>query len=97
MNTGELICQSLIDTAVTLSVAWIDQTDTDITASHVLEYTQGQLSRHFEALSAAEFLQLQQHVHDHGLLSADADTDMHMAVYDCVWNCIELELSKLYA
>ena len=97
MNTDEHIYQSLVDTIVTLSIAWIDGLDTHVHESDVLEYTKGAFSRHFEALSGGEFLQLQRHLSNHGLLLHDRDTDMHVAVYDSVWHCIELELSKLYA
>ena len=97
MNTDEHIYQSLVNNIVTLSITWIDRLDTHVHESDVLEYTRGQLSRHFEALSGEEFLQLQRYLSDHGLLLHDRDTDMHVAVYDSVWHCIELELSKLYA
>jgi len=97
MNTGEHIYQSLVDTIVKLSITWIDRLDTDMHASDVLEYTKGQLSRHFEALSAGEFLRLERYLNDHGLLHSDADSDVFMAVYNSLWNTIEIELSKLYA
>jgi hypothetical protein len=97
MNTGEHIYQSLVDTIVKLSVTWIDRLDAEITESHVLEYTKGQLSRHFEALSAGEFLRLERYLNDHGLLHSDANSDAFMAVYNSLWNTIEIELSKLYA
>lgn len=97
MNTDEHIYQCLVDTVVKLSVTWIDQLDTHMHASDVLEYTRGQLGRHFEVLSSGDFLCIQRHLSDHGLLLDDGDTDMHVAVHDSVWNCIEIELSKLYA
>lgn len=93
MNTGELICQSLIDTAVALSVTWIDQTDTDITASHVLQYTQGQLSRHFADLSIQDYTALGEHLIHTGAIDCMQRDD----VYNSLWNTIEIELSKLYA
>ena len=97
MNTDEHIYQSLVDTIVKLSITWIDRLDTHVHESDVLEYTKGQLSRHFEALSGADFLRIQRYLSDHGLLLDDRDTDMHMAVYHSLWNTIEIELSKLYA
>ena len=97
MNTDEHIYQSLVDTIVKLSITWIDRLDTHMHESDVLEYTKGQLSRHFEALSGADFLRIQRYLSDHGLLLDDRDTDMHTAVYDSLWNTIEIELSKLYA
>ena len=97
MNTDEHIYQSLVNNIVTLSITWIDQLDTHMHESDVLEYTKGQLSRHFEALSGGDFLRIQRYLSNHGLLLDDRDTDMHMAVYDSLWNTIEIELSKLYA
>lgn len=97
MNTDEHAYQSLVNNIVTLSITWIDQLDAHVHESDVLEYAQGQLSRHFEMLNGGDLLRIQRHLSDHGLLLHDTDTDMHAAVYNSLWNTIEIELSKLYA
>jgi hypothetical protein len=97
MNKDEQAFQTLVDKVMALSVTWIDQLEHAVTEATVLEYTKGQLSRHFEMLSGGDFLRIQRYLNDHGLLLDDRDTDMHAAVYDSLWNTIEIELSKLYA
>jgi hypothetical protein len=67
--------------------------DTEITASHVLEYTKGALGRHFKDLSIADYTALGQHLIDTGMIDCIEKDN----VYNSVWNTIEIELSKLYA
>ena len=93
MNTGEHICQSLVDTIVKLSVTWIDRLDAEITESHVLEYTKGALGRHFEDLSIQDYTALGEYLMDIGAIDCIEKQD----VYNSLWNTIEIELSKLYA
>jgi hypothetical protein len=93
MNTGEHIYQSLVDTVVKLSVTWIDRMDTDMHASDVLQYTRGALGRHFKDLCMQDYAALGEHLMDIGMIDCMEKQD----VYNCVWNCIEIELSKLYA
>ena len=97
MNKDEQAFQTLIDKVVGLSVTWIDRLEYAVTESTVLEYTKQVLRQHFEALTGAEFLRIQRHLNDNDLLLDDRDTDMYTAVYDSLWNIIEIELSKLYA
>ena len=98
MNKDEQTYQTLVDTVVAASVTWIDQLQhAELTEYTVLEHTKHVLRQHFEALTGAEFLRIQRHLNDNGLLLDDRDTDMFMAVYDSLWNCIEIQLSKLYA
>ncbi len=93
MNTGEHICQSLVDTVVKLSITWIDRMDTDMHASDVLEYTKGALGRHFQDLSIADYAVLSTYLMDIGAIDSIEKQD----VYNSLWNTIEIELSKLYA
>ena len=97
MNTDELAYQTLVDQVVGLSVAWIDQLQHAAHETRVLQYAQGVLYEHFQELTSADLLRIQRYLNDHGLLLHDRDTDMHAAVYDSLWNTIEIELSKLYA
>ena len=97
MNKDEQAFQTLIDKVVAASVAWIDVLEHDATEYTVLEYTKQVLRQHFEELTGAEFLRIERYLNDNGLLQSDANTDMFMAVYDSLWNTIEIELSKLYA
>ena len=97
MNKDEQTYQTLVDKVMAVSVTWIDQLQHAVTESTVLEYTKQVLRQHFEALTGAEFLRIERYLNDNGLLQSDANTDMFMAVYDSLWNTIEIELSKLYA
>jgi hypothetical protein len=98
MNKDEQTYQTLVDRVMAVSVAWIDQLQhAELTEYTVLEYTKQVLRQHFEALTGAEFLRIERYLNDHGLLQSDANTDMFMAVYDSLWNTIEIGLSKLYA
>jgi len=97
MNKDEQTYQTLVDKVMAMSVTWIDQLQQDATEYTVLQYTKQVLRQHFEALTGAEFLRIERYLNDHGLLHSDANADMFMAVYDSLWNTIEIELSKLYA
>ena len=97
MNKDEQTYQTLVDKVMAMSVTWIDQLQQDATEYTVLEYTKQVLRQHFEELTGAEFLRIERYLNDNGLLHSDANTDMFMAVYDSLWNTIEIELSKLYA
>ena len=97
MHTDEQAFQTLVDQVVALSVAWIDGLQHAADEARVLQYAQGVLYEHFQELTSADFLRIQRHLNDHGLLLHDGDTDMHTAVYDSLWNTIQIELSKLYA
>jgi hypothetical protein len=98
MDTDEQTYETLVDTVMAASVAWIDQLQhAELTEYTVLEHTKQVLRQHFEALTGADFLRIQRHLNDNDLLLDDRDTDMFMAVYDSLWNTIEIELSKLYA
>jgi len=97
MNKDEQTYQTLVDKVMAVSVTWIDRLEHAVTESTVFEYTKQVLRQHFEALTGAEFLRIERYLNDNGLLQSDANTDMFMAVYDSLWNTIEIELSKLYA
>ena len=98
MNKDQQTYQTLVDKVMAVSVTWIDGLQHDeLTEYTVLEYTKQVLRQHFEALTGAEFLRIERYLNDSGLLQSDANTDMFMAVYDSLWNTIEIELSKLYA
>jgi hypothetical protein len=97
MNKDQQTYQTLIDKVVGLSVTWIDRLEHAVTESTVFEYTKQVLRQHFEELTGAEFLRIERYLNDNDLLLDDRDTDMFMAVYDSLWNIIEIELSKLYA
>jgi hypothetical protein len=97
MNKDEQTYQTLVDKVMAVSVTWIDRLEHAVTESTVFEYTKGVLRQHFEELTGAEFLRIERYLNDNGLLQSDANTDMFMAVYDSLWNTIEIELSKLYA
>jgi prephenate dehydrogenase len=97
MNKDEQTYQTLVDKVMAMSVAWIDQLPHAVTESTVLQYAKQVLRQHFEALTGAEFLRIERYLNDNGLLHSDANTDMFMAVYDSLWNTIEIGLSKLYA
>ena len=97
MNKDEQAFQTLIDKVMALSVTWIDGLQHAVTEATVFEYTKGVLYEHFQELTGADFLRIQRYLNDHGLLLDDRDTDMYTAVYDSLWNTIEIELSKLYA
>ncbi len=98
MNKDEQTYQTLVDKVMAMSVAWIDGLQHDeLTEYTVLEYTKQVLRQHFEALTGAEFLRIERYLNDNGLLQCDANTDMFQAVYDSLWNTIEIGLSKLYA
>ena len=97
MNKDEQAFQTLIDKVMALSVTWIDRLEHAVTEATVFEYTKGVLKQHFEELTGGDFLRIQRYLNDSGLLLDDRDTDMHTAVYDSLWNTIEIELSKLYA
>jgi hypothetical protein len=97
MNKDQQTYQTLVDKVMAVSVTWIDGLQHAVTESTVLEYTKQVLRQHFEALTGAEFLCIERYLNDNGLLQSDANTDMFMAVYDSLWNTIEIELSKLYA
>jgi enamine deaminase RidA (YjgF/YER057c/UK114 family) len=97
MNKDQQTYQTLVDKVMAVSVTWIDGLQHAVTESTVFEYTKQVLRQHFEALTGAEFLRIERYLNDNGLLQSDANTDMFMAVYDSLWNTIEIELSKLYA
>ena len=97
MNKDEQAFQTLIDKVVALSVTWIDRLEHAADEARVLQYAQGVLYEHFQELTGGDFLRIQRYLNDHCLLLDDRDTDMHTAVYDSLWNTIEIELSKLYA
>jgi hypothetical protein len=97
MNKDEQTYQTLVDKVMAMSVTWIDGLQHAVTECTVLKHTKQVLRQHFEALTGAEFLRIERCLNDNGLLQSDANTDMFMAVYDSLWNTIEIELSKLYA
>jgi hypothetical protein len=97
MHKDEQTYQTLVDQVMQASVTWIDQLQHAVTECTVLEHTKHVLRQHFEALTGVEFLCIERYLNDNGLLQSDANTDMFMAVYDSLWNTIEMELSKLYA
>jgi len=97
MNKDQQTYQTLVDKVMAVSVTWIDRLEHAVTESTVLEYTKQVLRQHFETLTGAEFLRIERYLNDNGLLHSDADSDMFMAVYNSLWNTIEIELSKLYA
>jgi len=97
MNKDQQTYQTLVDKVMAVSVTWIDGLQHAVTESTVFEYTKQVLRQHFKELTGAEFLRIERYLNDNGLLQSDANTDMFMAVYDSLWNTIEIELSKLYA